>query len=77
MQFSKSFFLAIQIAVTVVSARTVPEVSKRDAALDSWITSQRPIAFDGILANIGPNGANAQGVNAGAIIASPSKSNPD
>lgn len=77
MQFSKSFILAIQIAVTFVSARSVPELTKRDAVLDAWLVKEKPVAYGGILANIGPNGANAQGVNAGAIIASPSKSNPD
>lgn len=45
--------------------------------LNSFITTQNDISLKGVLANIGPDGSRAQGAAAGAVVASPSKSNPD
>jgi hypothetical protein len=53
-----------------------PDVKKR-ADVDSYITTESPIAYDGVLANIGPNGTGAEGASAGIVVASPSKVNPD
>ncbi|KFY35340.1 hypothetical protein V494_05995, partial [Pseudogymnoascus sp. VKM F-4513 (FW-928)] len=49
-------------------------VEKRD--LDSWITTQGPYSLKKLLCNIGTEGCNAQGVASGAVVASPSKTEP-
>ena len=46
-------------------------------SLDSFISSQSPIALQGVLNNIGPNGAKVSGAASGLVIAGPSKNNPD
>ncbi|KAL1838780.1 hypothetical protein VTJ49DRAFT_2208 [Mycothermus thermophilus] len=56
--------------------------SRREAALtkravDSFIDNQRPIAWNKLLCNIGPDGCAAKGVASGVVIASPSKAEPD
>lgn len=51
-------------------------ISCRDD-LNAFITKQNHISLDGVLANIGPDGSRAQGAAAGAVVASPSKSDPD
>lgn len=48
-----------------------------DPALESWIKEERLAAFNHILENIGPNGANATGTGAGCILASPTKVSPN
>lgn len=45
--------------------------------LNGFITTQNNISLNGVLANIGSDGSRAQGAAAGAVVASPSKSNPD
>lgn len=45
--------------------------------LNTFITKQNDISLKGVLANIGPDGSKAQGAAAGAVVASPSKSDPD
>lgn len=56
-------------------------ISPRDSAasyssLDSFIASERKIALQGVLNNIGPDGSKASGAG-NYVIASPSKTNPD
>ncbi|KAF5133560.1 Glucoamylase [Metarhizium anisopliae] len=51
-------------------------ISCRDD-LNAFITKQNHISLDGVLANIGSDGSRAQGAAAGAVVASPSKSDPD
>lgn len=51
--------------------------SKQSASLDDFIAFETPIARQGILDNIGPNGTDAWGASDGIVIASPSKSDPD
>lgn len=46
-------------------------------SLDSWLAAESPVALQGILANIGANGAKVAGAKSGIVVASPSKSNPD
>ncbi|KIM75770.1 carbohydrate-binding module family 20 protein [Piloderma croceum F 1598] len=53
----------------------VPNLQASD--IDSYISTEGPIAKVGLLANIGPSGSKADGAQAGIVIASPSKSNPD
>ncbi|KAK2767019.1 glycoside hydrolase 15 protein [Arachnomyces sp. PD_36] len=52
-------------------------VKKNSGSLDDFISTQTPIARQGILNNIGPDGINAWGASDGVVIASPSKSDPD
>lgn len=70
----KVFTLASVLATQAVLG--APHVA-RQASLDDWLDAQEPIALKGILANIGPDGSKAEGVSAGLVIASPSKSEPD
>ncbi|KAK3297726.1 Six-hairpin glycosidase-like protein [Chaetomium fimeti] len=56
--------------------------AKREGAIlkrsvDSFIETQTPIAWSKLLCNIGPDGCAASGAAPGAVIASPSKSEPD
>lgn len=51
--------------------------SHADDALASFIASETPIALQGILDNIGPDGAKVAGAGSGLVIASPSKADPD
>lgn len=51
------------------------EVIKR--SVDSFVATESPIALSRLLCNIGANGCYAPGVASGAVIASPSKANPD
>lgn len=46
-------------------------------SVDSYISTEGPIAKTNLLANIGPSGSKSQGAKAGIVIASPSSSNPD
>ena len=45
--------------------------------VDSYVSTERDIALEGVLANIGPNGSLVPGAAAGFVVASPSKVNPD
>ncbi|KAG6334061.1 hypothetical protein ID866_5024 [Astraeus odoratus] len=47
------------------------------ATVDQYVSTESPIAQAGILANIGPSGAECSGAYAGVVIASPSTTNPD
>jgi glucoamylase len=51
------------------------DVGKRD--LTSFITSERAVALQGALNNIGPDGSKVPGAGAGFVVASPSKANPN
>lgn len=48
-----------------------------DDALTRFIASETPIALQGILDNIGPDGKKVAGAGSGFVIASPSKVQPD
>lgn len=48
-----------------------------DDALARFIVSETPIALQGILDNIGPDGEKVAGAGSGLVIASPSKVEPD
>ncbi len=56
-------------------ARWHGDVLKRD--VDSFVTTEEPIALQKLLCNIGANGCAVAGASSGLVIASPSKSNPD
>ncbi|KAF8603724.1 glucoamylase [Ceratobasidium sp. AG-I] len=69
MYWLASFYLFSTVALGLVHPR--------QSAVDSFVTSETPIAKAGLLANIGPNGSKDQGAASGVVIASPSTSNPD
>ena len=46
-------------------------------SLADFIVSEGPIALQGVLNNIGSGGSLAPGVQAGLVVASPSKADPD
>ena len=48
-----------------------------DDALTKFIASEIPIALQGILDNIGPDGKKVTGAGSGLVIASPSKVEPN
>lgn len=77
------FKMLLSSIVTLLSLLCVPALatSPRDSAasysnLDSFIASERKIALQGVLNNIGPDGSKASGAG-NYVIASPSKANPD
>lgn len=45
--------------------------------VDSFVSTERTIALEGALNNIGPDGSEAAGAGAGFVVASPSKANPN
>ncbi|CAO2649242.1 Nn.00g066270.m01.CDS01 [Neocucurbitaria sp. VM-36] len=59
------------------NAVPVADHQKRQASIDDFIASQADVSIKGVLANIGTDGSKAQGVPAGIVIASPSRSDPD
>lgn len=65
--------LAIQNAFAIPNTSRA-NLEKRD--LDSWIATQGPFSMSKLLCNIGSEGCNAQGVAPGAVVASPSKTDP-
>ena len=46
-------------------------------SLSSFLTSEGPIALQGVLSNIGQTGSLAQGVSSGIVVASPDQTSPD
>ncbi|KDQ62664.1 carbohydrate-binding module family 20 protein [Jaapia argillacea MUCL 33604] len=46
-------------------------------SVDTYVSTEGPIAKSGMLANIGPNGSKAAGASPGVVVASPSTTNPD
>ena len=46
-------------------------------SLDTWLKEEEDTAVDRLLANIAPNGRNAQHAAPGTVIASPSKEHPN
>lgn len=50
-------------------------VVKRSA--DSFLATEKPIALQNLLCNIGSSGCRVSGAASGIVVASPDKSNPD
>lgn len=74
-----SLFQALPAALLLFGAHGTPlnDHHKRQASIDSFVTSEANVAIKGVLANIGTDGSKAQGAAAGIVVASPSRSNPD
>lgn len=64
-------------AAALPAPEAEPLVARATGALSAWLASGSSVSLQGVLANIGANGAKAQGAAAGVVVASPSKSNPD
>lgn len=70
--------LLLPLAATVFALPAQDVLEPRaTGSLGSWLAAESPIALQGILANIGANGAKVAGVSTGVVVASPSKTNPD
>jgi hypothetical protein len=66
--------------LSVVQAVVVPNPLLQVLAsesLDSYLTTEAPIALQGVLDNIGLSGQNVPGASAGIVVASPSQSDPN
>jgi glucoamylase len=60
------------------AAVAVPQLSPRaTVSLDDWLATETTVSLNGILDNIGANGAYAKSAKPGVIIASPSTSDPN
>lgn len=69
--------LVAAVAVLTSVASASPTKLSRAVNVEAFIAAERPIALQGALNNIGPNGSQAEGAAAGYVVASPSKANPD
>jgi glucoamylase len=74
-----TFFAFEFLASSVIATPALRHRIKRqsDSDVDSFIASESPIAYQGVLNNIGSAGAGASGASAGVVVASPSKTDPD
>ncbi|KFY07748.1 hypothetical protein V492_06848 [Pseudogymnoascus sp. VKM F-4246] len=68
-------FLASSVVATPAFRHRIKRQS--DSDVDSFIASESPIAYQGVLNNIGSAGSGASGAAAGVVVASPSKTDPD
>ena len=70
-------------ALLVPAALGYPEAGRvrRDQLLkrsaDSFLATEKPIALQNLLCNIGASGCRASGASSGIVVASPDKSDPD
>jgi glucoamylase len=69
--------VAVAALSALSTARASPASLPRASDLDTFVAAERPIALQGALNNIGPNGSLAEGTSAGLVVASPSKANPN
>lgn len=67
--------LAVQAVLGLPGIGNSEQFGKRDVA--SFVSTEQPIALNGILCNIGSTGSCVSGAASGLVIASPSTSNPD
>ncbi|KAF8604159.1 glucoamylase [Ceratobasidium sp. AG-I] len=69
--------IATALTLATAALALVPSFDRRQSSIDSYITTETPIAKAGLLANVGADGSKDQGAKSGVVIASPSKTNPD
>jgi hypothetical protein len=62
---------------TSVCALLLCKFALGQTSVDSYISTEYPIAKVNLLANIGSSGSKSEGAKAGIVIASPSNSNPN
>jgi hypothetical protein len=70
-----SILRAIAPALLLIGAHG--RVTRRQTSLDQFVKSEADVSIKGVFANIGPDGSKAQGAAAGAVVASPSRTDPD
>lgn len=68
---------AVVVAALSALSTASPANLSRAVAVDAFIAVERPIALQGALNNIGPNGSQVEGASAGFMVTSPSKVNPN
>ncbi|KAL9601324.1 MAG: hypothetical protein Q9219_002619 [cf. Caloplaca sp. 3 TL-2023] len=68
------YWIQVSLFVSSVWAQSG---ERAPGSLDSFITSESPIALQRVLDNVGSTGSKATEVDPGLVIASPSKSDPD
>jgi len=73
----RAFLSRVGLALLLIAQTfAVPaELAARD--VNSFVSSERKIALQGALNNIGPDGSAVPGAGAGLVVASPSKENPN
>lgn len=74
---SSTSLLAVCSAVSLLGQAFASPSNIRQRDLESFIASERAIALQGVLNNIGDKGSKVQGASKGIIVASPSKADPD
>lgn len=67
----------LSLTTTSLAVTAGDFVPRATGSLDSFLSSETPIALQGLLDNIGPDGAFTAGARPGIVIASPSKSDPN
>jgi hypothetical protein len=67
--------LASVVPFTVAAERR--DLWPQSVDLERFIATERQIALQGTLNNIGPNGSMVAGAGAGFVVASPSREEPD
>lgn len=83
MQSFTSLVLVSALAAQAIFAAPDPSFSTRGKTdivkrtVDSFITTESPIALADLLCNIGATGHCASGAASGVVVASPDKTNPD
>ncbi|KAH6691665.1 glucoamylase P [Plectosphaerella plurivora] len=60
----------------LAAALLAGKASAQEVPLDDYIATQRPVALQSVLDNIGPDGAEVPGTAAGLVVASPSRTDP-
>lgn len=76
MNFLILFVRALSIA-HLVGATNANLFPRQSGDLDSFISRESPIAFQGILNNIGANGSQVEGASSGIVVASPTTQDPN
>jgi glucoamylase len=61
----------------LVGATSLQLTSRQSNDIDNFVLKESPIAFQGILNNIGANGSQVRGASSGIVVASPSTQDPD
>lgn len=69
--------VAVLVAAFLGAINAEPVGRQQCKDLEKFINKQDKISIAGVLANIGTDGSKAEGVPAGIVVASPSKSDPD
>ncbi|KAJ7643801.1 glucoamylase [Roridomyces roridus] len=64
-----------QVLLTALSL--CASVFAQSSTVDTYVTTEAPLAKAGLLANIGASGSKSEGAKAGVVIASPSNVNPN